>query len=68
MKARRILRRVGNTRWGPILMVLVGLGMAARGVYEWRNGLVSIYGQVGMAAVLILVFSFFKWLRGLSKA
>ncbi len=68
MKARRILRRVGNTRWAPILLVLVGLGMAARGVYEWRNGLVSIYGPVGIAAVLILVFSFFKWLRSLSKA
>jgi hypothetical protein len=66
--ARRILRRVGDSRWGPILMLLVALGFAARGVNEWRNGQVSIYGPVGVALILIGVFCAFQWLRGLPKA
>jgi hypothetical protein len=65
--ARRILRRAGETRWGPILMLLVALGMAARGVYEWRHGLMSIYGPVGVAVVLVCLFSVFKWWRGLLR-
>jgi hypothetical protein len=49
-------------------MLLVALGFAARGVNEWRNGQVSIYGPVGVALILIGVFCAFQWLRGLPKA
>ena len=60
--ARR-MRRIGNTRFGPVLALAIWLGLTAIGVIEWRNGQVSLFGPMGVVMVLVCLF---KW-RGLSK-